>query len=69
MYVNKESELIVQLVNEKYIFIEMETECEHINRKYGSIEELKNDLNRYNLPIETSNFFVKKAELILSETM
>ena len=47
----------------------METECEHINRKYGSIEELKNDLNRYNLPIETSNFFVKKAELILSETM
>ena len=47
----------------------MESECEHIDRKYGSIEELKNDLNRYNLPIDTSNYFVKKAELILSENI
>ena len=69
VFANKESELIVQLVNDKYIFIEMESECEHINRKYNSIEELKEDLNKYNLPIDNSNYFVKKAELILAETL
>lgn len=69
VFANKESELIVQLVNDKYIFIEMESECEHINRKYNSIDELKEDLNKYNLPIDNSNYFVKKAELILAETL
>ncbi len=69
VFANEESELIVQLVNDKYIFIEMESECEHIDRKYESAEELKKDLNRYNLPIDNSNYFVKKAELILSETL
>lgn len=67
VYANKETELIVQLVNDKYIFIEMEDNCEHINRHYNSVEELKEDLNRYQLPIDTSNYFVKKAELILNE--
>ncbi len=69
VYANKETELVVQLVNDKYIFIEMESECEHIKRKYNSVEELKNDINRYNLPIDNSNYFVKKAELILSENI
>ena len=69
VYANKETELVVQLVNNKYIFIEMESECEHIKRKYNSVEELKNDINRYNLPIDNSNYFVKKAELILSENI
>lgn len=69
VFANEESELIVQLVNDKYIFIEMESECEHINRKYNSIDELKEDLNKYNLSIDNSNYFVKKAELILTETL
>ena len=69
VFANRETELVVQLVNNKYIFIEMESECEHIDRKYVSAEELKKDLNRYNLPIDKSNYFVKKAELILSETL
>lgn len=69
VYANEETELIVQLVNDKYIFIEMEAECEHINRRYNSIDELKEDLNRYNLPINNSNYFVKKAELILDEIL
>ena len=47
----------------------MESECEHINRKYNSIDELKEDLNKYNLSIDNSNYFVKKAELILAETL
>ena len=69
VYANKETELVVQLVNDKYIFIEMEAECKHINRKYSSIDDLKEDLNRYNLPIDNSCYFVKKAELILSEIL
>lgn len=69
VFANKETELVVQLVNNKYIFIEMESECKHIDKKYESVEELKEDLNRYNLPIDTSNYYVKKAELILSETL
>lgn len=69
VFANEETELIVQLVNDKYIFIEMESECEHINRKYNSIDELKEDLNKYNLPIDNSNYFVKKAELILTKTL
>lgn len=67
VFANKETELIVQLVNDKYIFIEMEAECEYIDKKYSSIDELKSDINRYNLPIDKRNYFVKKAELILDE--
>ena len=69
VYANKETELVVQLVNNKYIFIEMESECNHIERSYNSIKELKDDLNRYNLPIDNSNYFVKKAELMLDEIL
>lgn len=69
VYANEETELVVQFVNDKYIFIEMESVCEYIKRKYESVEELKKDLNRYNLPIDNSNYFVKKAELILDETL
>ncbi len=69
VYANKETELTVQLVNDKYIFIEMESKCNYINRIYKSVNELKEDLNRYNLPIDKSNYFVKKAELILSEIL
>ena len=32
-------------------------------------EELKDDICSYNLSIDKSNFFVKKAELILNETL
>ena len=66
---NNESELVVQIVNNKYIFIEMESNCIYIDRKYSSINELKEDINRYNLPINKSTYFAKKAEIILKETL
>ncbi len=69
VFVNDKTELVVQLVNDKYIFIEMESEPQYINRKYENIEELKDDICSYNLSIDKSNFFVKKAELILNETL
>ena len=69
VFANDKTELVVQLVNDKYIFIEMESESQYINRKYENVEELKDDICSYNLSIDKSNFFVKKAELILNETL
>lgn len=69
VFANDKTELVVQLVNDKYIFIEMESEPEYINRKYQNVDELKDDICSYNLSIDKSNFFVKKAELILNETL
>ena len=69
VFTNDKIELVVQLVNDKYIFIEMESEPQYINRKYENVEELKDDICSYNLSIDKSNFFVKKAELILNETL
>ncbi len=69
VYANDETELVVQLVNDKYIFIEMEAQCEYVKRVYKNIDELKLEINRYNLPIDDSNYFVKKAELVLEETL
>ena len=69
VFANDKTELVVQLVNDKYIFIEMESEPQYIKRKYENVEELKDDICSYNLSIDKSNFFVKKAELILNETL
>ena len=69
VFANEKSELVVQLVNDEFIFIEMESECKHINRKYDSIDELKKDLNSYNLPIDNITYFAKKADIILKETL
>jgi len=67
VFANEKSELVVQSVNDKYLFIEMESECEYIERVYGSIDEMKQDINNYDLPIDSTNYFVKKAEIILEE--
>ena len=69
VYANETTEFAVQLVNDKYIFIELEDKCNHIDRTYNEIEEMKNDLDSYNLPYDKDNYFVKKAELILNETL
>ena len=69
VFANEESELVVQIVNDKYLFIEMETKCEHINRTYNSTQDMVDDLNRYDLAIDNSNYFAKKAEIVLIETL
>ena len=69
VFANKEDEIVVQLVNDKYIFIEMESVCEHINKTYKSVDELKSSINKYDLPIDKSNYFVKKAQIILEESL
>lgn len=64
VFTNEEIDLIVQLVNDEYIFIEIET-----NNKYTNIEELKEIINEYNLPIDKTNYFVKKAEIMLKKVL
>ena len=59
----------MQLVNDKYIFIEMESTGDYIDREYRNVEEMKSDLLSYNLSIDESNFFVKKAEITLKEIL
>ncbi len=62
VYSDGNLELAIQKVNDKYIFIE-----------YESVDipasEMIETLKKYNLPIEGDNYFVKKAEIILKETM
>lgn len=68
VYANENTEFVVQLVNDKHIYIEMEEECQHIDRIYNNIEEMINDFNKYNIPIKDNNYFVKKAEIELIES-
>lgn len=65
VYVNGKNKLVVELVNDKYICIEMESN-ENDNK---SIDDLKKYLLGYNLSIDDTNFFVKKAEIELEETL
>lgn len=65
VYTNGKNKLAVQLVNDKYIFIEMESD----ENNGISVDEMKSDLLSYNLSIDESNFFVKKAELMLKEVL
>jgi len=69
VYANDKTELAVQLVNNEYIFIEVEDKCNYIDRVYTSIEEMKEDLDSYNLPYNKDNYFVKKAELMLEDVL
>lgn len=69
VYCNDDIELAVQLVNDQYIFIEMENKAEHINREFHSINEMINAINKYDLPFKRDNYFVKKAEIILKSIL
>lgn len=67
VYVNETTEMVLEYVNNKHLYIEMEEDCYHIDRHYNSIEEMKEDLNKYNIPIKDNNYFAKKAEVEIRE--
>lgn len=67
VYVNDKTELTVQIVNNKYIFIEMEDKSNYLNKEYQTIGEMIQELDCYNLPYNRDCYFVKKAEIILRE--
>lgn len=65
VYANLDVELTVQLVNDEYIFIEMEQTGEYITKIYKDTLEMINALEKLNIDYNRSNYFVKKAELML----
>lgn len=69
VYTNDKIEFAVQLVNDKYIFIELEDKSEYLNKIYSSIEEMKEEINLYNLPIVKDKYFAKKAAIILEDEL
>ena len=69
VYTNDKIEFAVQLVNDKYIFIELEDKSEYLNKTYSSIEEMKEEINLYNLPIVKDKYFDKKAAIILEDKL
>jgi len=69
VYANDTCELCVQEVNNKHIYIEIEDECHYINKNYNTIDEMKEEFNKYNIPIKNNCYFVKKAEIELKEML
>jgi predicted adenylyl cyclase CyaB len=67
VYSTDKDELIIQCVNDKHIYIEIESECDYADRIYSSIDEMKEVISKYNIPIKGNDYFVKKAEIELHE--
>ncbi len=67
VYSNHDIEFTVQLVNDKYIFIEMENHTADYSKQYESIEEMIKALEKYDISYDKSDYFVKKAALLLEE--
>lgn len=67
VYATDKDELVIQNVNNKHIYIEIEDKCNYANRIYNSIDEMKKVIIDNNIPIKNNNFFVKKAEIELQE--
>ena len=61
VYKKDDLEMAVQLINNDFIIIEIEAKGNE------TIEDLILKLNKYNLPISKDNYFVKKAEIVLSK--
>ena len=68
VYATDKDELLIQNVNNKHIYIEIEDKCHRINRIYNSIDEMKKVIIENNIPIKNKDFYVKKAEIELQET-
>lgn len=67
VYANGTDELVIQNVNNKHIYIEIEDKCNYANRFYKSIDEMKKVITKYQIPIKNNDYFVKKAEIELNE--
>lgn len=66
---NGHEELLVQLVNDKYIFIEVEEKGMYTDVSYDSLDDIIKFINSLNIPYEKNNYFQKKAEIICKEEL
>ena len=67
VYASDKDELVIQNVNGKHIYIEIEDKCNYADRFYDSIEEMKDVIVNNEIPIKNNDFFVKKAEIEIRE--
>lgn len=67
VFTKEVTELAVQEVNDKHIYIELEDSYDYVDKGYSNIEEMKKELHKYNIPIKGSDYFVKKAVIELNE--
>lgn len=58
-------QIIVQLVNEKYIFIEMEDQEGPNGMAFDSVYHMIDIFSKYGINYKKDNYFVKKAERVL----
>ncbi len=68
VFATDKDEFVVQNVNNKHIYIEIEDECRYANRFYNSLDEMKSVIIDNSIPFKNNDFFVKKAEIELEET-
>jgi len=64
VFVKGDAELAVKFVEGSDILIEFET-CD----AYETIDDLKTAINSFNIQIDSSDYFVKKAEVVLNKTL
>lgn len=67
VYTNGIDEINIEEVNNKHIYLEIEQECSNILKKYSSINKMKEVIKKYNIPIKTEDYFVKKAIIEFNE--
>ena len=67
VYSNGKDEIAIQNVNNKHIYLEIEQKCNYIDKTYRDIEEMKQVIKKYNIPIKNENYFVNKAEIEMKE--
>ncbi|MCI8621226.1 MAG: hypothetical protein HFJ50_05800 [Clostridia bacterium] len=63
-YTNGEIELAIKDIENGANLIEIEE-----NEKFDTIEKLKKELDKLKIPVDTSNYFVKKAEVELEKIL
>ncbi len=67
VFSNGDDELVVQQVNNRHIYIEIEEKGNYTDKEYQNIEEMKEVFKKYNIPIKNDDFFVSKAEREMKE--
>lgn len=68
VYATDTDELVIQVVNNKHIYIEIESKCHYTDRVYNSVDEMKDVIINNAIPIKNNDYFVKKVEVELHET-
>ena len=67
-YSNGELSFSVQLVNNKYIFIELEERSKHVETVFSNAEDMKKAIDSLNIPMVKNNYFAKKTVIVLEES-